>query len=208
MTVTLQNYQKMLGLRIRGRAVTEQCRLEGWRARVEAFLWREVGEQGGAHFWCSNLLAPGRVRTVSSRGRRPDSSVLLHGVDPTLVWLCSLPWRNGGHYVVDVDPLPHWLGLGGSLQLGLCSVSFPLPPTLRGMSAVFTVSLTWWVCVPTPAMDVVVASSCSSYGAGSSWLVPRSARTSTADVGVPVGRGDSSSREDRAGIQRVHGRSR
>jgi hypothetical protein len=36
----------MLGLRIRGRAVTGQCRSEGWRARVEAFLGREVGEQG------------------------------------------------------------------------------------------------------------------------------------------------------------------
>jgi hypothetical protein len=46
MTVTLQDYQKMLGLRIHGRAVTGQCRSEGWRARVEAFLGREVGEQG------------------------------------------------------------------------------------------------------------------------------------------------------------------
>jgi hypothetical protein len=46
MTVTLQDCQKMLGLRIRGRAVTGQCRSEGWRARVDAFLGREVGEQG------------------------------------------------------------------------------------------------------------------------------------------------------------------
>jgi hypothetical protein len=46
MTVTLQDCQKMLGLRIRGRAVTRQCRSEGWRARVEAFLGREVGKQG------------------------------------------------------------------------------------------------------------------------------------------------------------------
>jgi hypothetical protein len=46
MTVTLQDCQKMLGLRIRGRAVTGQCRSEGWRARVEAFLGRLVGEQG------------------------------------------------------------------------------------------------------------------------------------------------------------------
>jgi hypothetical protein len=36
----------MLGLRIHGKTVTEQCRSEGWRARVEAFLGREVGEQG------------------------------------------------------------------------------------------------------------------------------------------------------------------
>ena len=36
----------MLGLRIHGNPVTGQCRSEGWRARVEAFLGRELGEQG------------------------------------------------------------------------------------------------------------------------------------------------------------------
>jgi hypothetical protein len=127
-------------------------------------------------------------------------------MDPTLIWLCSLPRRNGGHCVVDVDPLPHRLGPGESLQLGLCSVGFPLPSALRGVSAVFIVSLTWWVCVPTPAVDVVTASSCLSRGAGSSRLVPSAERTSTADVGVPVGPGDSSLCEDGAGVQRVHGR--
>jgi hypothetical protein len=158
----------------------------------------------GVHFWCSNLLAPGRVRTMSSRGRQPDSLVLLQGVDPTLVRLCSLLRWNRGHYVMDVDPLPHWLGLGGSLQLGLYSVGFPLLLALQGMLAVFIVSLTWWVCVPTPAVDVVTASNCLSRGASSSWLVPRLACMSTTNVGVLVGLGDSSSCEDRAGIQRVH----
>jgi hypothetical protein len=46
MTITLQDCQKMLGLRIHGRALIGQCRSEGWRAWVEAFLGREVGEQG------------------------------------------------------------------------------------------------------------------------------------------------------------------
>ena len=46
MTVSLQDCQKMLGLRIHGNPVTGQCRSEGWRARVEAFLGRELGEQG------------------------------------------------------------------------------------------------------------------------------------------------------------------
>ena len=46
MTVSLQDCQKMLGLRISGNPVTGQCRSEGWRARVEAFLGRELGEQG------------------------------------------------------------------------------------------------------------------------------------------------------------------
>ncbi|XP_034583403.1 protein MAIN-LIKE 1 isoform X2 [Setaria viridis] len=46
MTVTLQDCQKMLGLSIRGHAVTGPCVSEGWRARVAAFLGREVEEQG------------------------------------------------------------------------------------------------------------------------------------------------------------------
>ena len=36
----------MLGLRIHGNVVTGQCKSEGWRTRVEAFLGREVSEQG------------------------------------------------------------------------------------------------------------------------------------------------------------------
>jgi hypothetical protein len=59
------------------------------------------------------------------------------------------------------------------------------------------------VCVPTPAVDVVATFSCSSRGAGSSRLGPSAERMSTADVGVPVGPGDSSSREDGADVQRV-----
>ncbi|XP_072150856.1 serine/threonine-protein phosphatase 7 long form homolog [Setaria viridis] len=46
MTVTLQDCQKMLGLSIRGWVVTGSCVSEGWRARVAAFLGREVDEQG------------------------------------------------------------------------------------------------------------------------------------------------------------------
>jgi hypothetical protein len=46
MTVTLEDCQKMLGLRIRGRAVTRHIRSDGWIDRVEAFIGREVGEQG------------------------------------------------------------------------------------------------------------------------------------------------------------------
>jgi hypothetical protein len=76
MTVTLQDCQKMLGLRIRGRAVTGQCRLEGWRAQVEAFLGCPVGEQGERT--SSVLLSWLRVEfAVSSWGRRADSLVLL-----------------------------------------------------------------------------------------------------------------------------------
>lgn len=42
MTVTLQDCQKILGLAITGTPVTGPCRSEGWRARVEAFLGREL----------------------------------------------------------------------------------------------------------------------------------------------------------------------
>jgi len=38
MTVTLQDVQKILGLKIRGRAVTGQCRSDGWRDREEGGL--------------------------------------------------------------------------------------------------------------------------------------------------------------------------
>ena len=44
MTVTLKDSQKLLGLRIRGRAVIGPCRSEGWRARAAAFLGREIGD--------------------------------------------------------------------------------------------------------------------------------------------------------------------
>ena len=46
MTVTLQDVQKILGLKIRGRAVTGQCRSDGWRDRVEGFLGVELPEAG------------------------------------------------------------------------------------------------------------------------------------------------------------------
>lgn len=42
MTVTLQDAQKFLGLSVQGRPVTGQVRSDGWRARVEAFLGREL----------------------------------------------------------------------------------------------------------------------------------------------------------------------
>uniref|UniRef100_K3XQJ4 MULE transposase domain-containing protein n=1 Tax=Setaria italica TaxID=4555 RepID=K3XQJ4_SETIT len=52
MIVTLQDCQKMLGLSIRGNAVTGPCVSEGWRARVAAFLGREAGQ----YSWGSTVL--------------------------------------------------------------------------------------------------------------------------------------------------------
>jgi hypothetical protein len=46
MTVTLEDTQKILGLDVSGRAVIGQCDSEGWRARVEAFLGRELPAKG------------------------------------------------------------------------------------------------------------------------------------------------------------------
>ena len=46
MTVTLQDVQKILGLKIRGRAVTGQCRSDGWREQVEGFLGIELPAAG------------------------------------------------------------------------------------------------------------------------------------------------------------------
>jgi hypothetical protein len=42
MTISLEDAQKMLGLRIIGLAVTGSTRNEGWRERVQAFLGREL----------------------------------------------------------------------------------------------------------------------------------------------------------------------
>jgi hypothetical protein len=40
MIVTLEDAQKFLGLSVRGRPITGQCRPNSWRGRVEAFLGR------------------------------------------------------------------------------------------------------------------------------------------------------------------------
>ena len=42
MTVTLQDTQKFLGVRISGRPVISPCTAAGWRGRVEAFLGKEL----------------------------------------------------------------------------------------------------------------------------------------------------------------------
>jgi hypothetical protein len=42
MTVTLEDTQKFLGVRVRGRPVIGQCVPNGWRARVQAFLGRDL----------------------------------------------------------------------------------------------------------------------------------------------------------------------
>jgi hypothetical protein len=42
MTITLQDAQKFLGVRISGRPVVGVCNAAGWRARVEVFLGREL----------------------------------------------------------------------------------------------------------------------------------------------------------------------
>jgi hypothetical protein len=44
--VTLEDAQKLLGLSVRGRPVIGQCRPDGWRGRVEAFLGRGLLEAG------------------------------------------------------------------------------------------------------------------------------------------------------------------
>jgi hypothetical protein len=58
MTVTLEDTQKILGLDVTGTTVTGQCDSEGWRARVEAFLGRELPAEGvdrtaGVRITCS-----------------------------------------------------------------------------------------------------------------------------------------------------------
>jgi hypothetical protein len=44
MTVTLEDAQNFLGLSVRGRQVNGQCKPDGWRGHVEAFLGRGLPE--------------------------------------------------------------------------------------------------------------------------------------------------------------------
>ena len=47
MTITLEDTQKILGVAIHGRPVIGPCVPAGWRARVEAFLGRELPPEAG-----------------------------------------------------------------------------------------------------------------------------------------------------------------
>jgi hypothetical protein len=104
----------MLGLRIRGRTVIGQCRSEGWRARVEAFLGREVGEQG-AHT-SGVLLSWFRAEFTQCPLGVDDQTVqyycrawILHlfgcvlfldGMGDTASWMwihCLTDWDQAGH---------------------------------------------------------------------------------------------------------------
>jgi hypothetical protein len=88
-----------------------------------------MGCQLHRHFWHryrGYTIMPALGGDAKKCQQWPNSWVLLQGVDPALVCLGSLPWRNRGHCTMDVDPLPHWLGPGGSVQLGppQCCLSF------------------------------------------------------------------------------------
>jgi hypothetical protein len=105
----------MLGLRIHGRTVTWQCRSEGWRARVEAFIGREVGEQGACT--SSVLISWLRAEFAQCPLGADDQTVqyycrawILHlfgcvlfpdGTGDTASWMwihCLTDWDQAGHY--------------------------------------------------------------------------------------------------------------
>jgi hypothetical protein len=48
MTITLEDVQKILGLRVSGHPVTGTCESVGWRDRVQAFLGRDLPTDDGA----------------------------------------------------------------------------------------------------------------------------------------------------------------
>jgi hypothetical protein len=48
MTITLEDVQKILGLRVSGHPVTACCESIGWRDRVQAFLGRDLPADDGA----------------------------------------------------------------------------------------------------------------------------------------------------------------
>ena len=129
-------------------------------------------------------------------------------MDPALVWLRSLPRRNGRQRFVDVHPLPHGLGHGGAVQLGFRGVGVPLPPPLRGVSSDFGEPVTRWLPLPPPAVDVVSSTSWSSHSFASSSVVRRGSSSSTSDTCISLGPGLSALRPDEEGLPRVHERAR
>jgi hypothetical protein len=105
----------MPGLRIHGRAVTGQCRSEGWRSRVEAFLGHEVGQQGART--SGVLISWLRAEFTHCPPGADDQTVqyyyrawILHlfgcvlfpdGMGDTASWMwihCLTDWDQVGHY--------------------------------------------------------------------------------------------------------------
>jgi hypothetical protein len=134
---------------------------------VEAFLGREVGEQGAR---TSGLLISWLRAKFAQCPPGEDDQTVQYNCRAWILHLFGCVLFPDG-----MGSLRRRCGSTSSLTrirrvttAGLCNVGFPLPSTLRGVLVVFTVNLTWWVCVPTPVVDVVEASSCSSHGASSS----------------------------------------
>ena len=97
----------MLGLRIHSNVVTGQCRLEGWRARVEAFLGHKVGEQGAR---TSGVLISWLRQEFTQCPEKADKETVGYYCRAWILHLFAcvlIPDANEGHCVVDVGPLPH-----------------------------------------------------------------------------------------------------
>jgi hypothetical protein len=87
---------------------------------------------------------------------------------------------------MDVSTLPDWLGHDRRLQLGSWSVGLPLETTMQGLSSIIKVRVLRWLCVPTPAMDVVTDTRRSPERVRSSWVVHRSQAAHEAHGCLPL----------------------
>ena len=90
MTVTLEDIQKFMSSALEV-LVTWQCRLDGWRDRVEDFLGRELPIAGPAT-WTSGVPISWLRQQFTHCSDGADIQTVTHWAwIPSLVWVRSLP---------------------------------------------------------------------------------------------------------------------
>ena len=104
MTVTLEDIQKFMSSALEV-LVTWQCRLDGWRDRVEDFLGRELPIAGPAT-WTSGVPISWLRQQFTHCSDGADIQTVTHWAwIPSLVWVRSLPRQQRWHLVFNFSVL-------------------------------------------------------------------------------------------------------
>jgi hypothetical protein len=159
-TVTLQDTQKFLGVRISGRPVTGKCNAAGWRERVQLFLGRELPPEtpstrtsGVLITWLRDNFGqcpvPADEQTVTYYCR----AWILHlfgcvlfpdGTGDTTSWMyvpCLTDWHTAGGYSWGSAVL-------GFLYRQLCEASRRTSPNATLGGCVYLLQLWMWTRLP------------------------------------------------------------
>jgi hypothetical protein len=105
MTVTLEDYQKILGLSILGRLVTGQAAPGGWRQRVEAFLGRLLPDDlRGSH--TTGVPLTWLRQVFGECPPRADGRLPLSSLDSPPIWFSSFFRHDRRQRIMDVSALP------------------------------------------------------------------------------------------------------